>query len=279
MRDALPLAEAGSLARPARRTHRLRIVLALALVGLVCGAIVATPRAGGIAGIPAVGGSTVVVLDVSTSVVGTEATSAVARAVNDVLREVGPDGRTGLVVFSDIAETALPVGTPARELEPVLRFFVPPPGSAAWAPPAGGFARHPWAPAFSGGTTISSGLAAARRSLEHERGGRIVLISDLGDAPSDLPLLRRELLALTRRGISVRAIPLPTAAQRDVAFFRSWLGRDKVGVRLEPAFTRTAAPTARGALPTMLVVLAGAVALALAASELFAVSLRWRRTA
>ena len=74
------------------------------------------------------------------------------------------DGRYGLVVFSNVAYEALPPGSPASALRPLIRYFTVPtarrrPGAAAPLP------TNPWTLSFSSGTRISAGLDLAHRIL------------------------------------------------------------------------------------------------------------------
>src|SRR5919198_4728694 len=170
-RSGLPLADAEALRAPARRTRLVRAFVGLLLAGIVAAALWAAPRAGSSPRDDAAArASTVVVLDLSASV--DTARLAIGRALVRIIREVGARGRVGLVIFSDSAEEALPVGTAVRELAAFVHYFRPPHRGAP-----GVAATNPWAPRFSFGTTISSGLRAARRMVEREgRVSRVVLV-------------------------------------------------------------------------------------------------------
>jgi hypothetical protein len=269
----LQIADARALARAARRARLLRVLLVCVLGALVAAAVVLATHgsAPAAAAAPAGGRVTEVVLDVSGSV-GNRTFGFTERA----LRRLSRGGPIGLIVFSDSAEEALPPGTPAVELTPLIRLFRP------VQPPADGFAyagsrypTSPWYVSFSGGTRISAGLAAAREALtrDHVR-GRIVLISDLGDAADDLAKMKRELVALEQAGIELRVMPLPNTFARDLKRFRKLEGPKVAQVDVAP---RPRAPQAAGiAVPASLAALAVLVALALAANELYGVSLRWR---
>jgi hypothetical protein len=127
-------------------------------------------------------------------------------------------GRLGLVVFSDVAYAALPTGTPAAALKPMLRFFAPPGNGAE-------FAGSPWQQWFSAGTKISQGLLLADQMLEeqHAKKGAILLISDLADDPLDFDALRSSVLVLEQKGFPLEIIALDPSTQ-NVRFFRRLLG-------------------------------------------------------
>ena len=118
---AIPLADTADLGRLARRTTIVRI-------GLLRG----DPRGGrllhrrdldrlhvGEATLLGPGSSGVVVLDLSSST-----DSAPPREIPGVLRHLAnAGGRSGLVLFSDVAYEALPLGATSEELRPFLRYF------------------------------------------------------------------------------------------------------------------------------------------------------------
>jgi hypothetical protein len=93
-----------------------------------------------------------------------------------------------LILFSDWAEEALPPGTPGLRLAPFARIFSRPghaTGNENGSPPPAEEA-NPWYPSFSGGRRISEGVAAAREAIQRDTAdARVLLISDLGDAPDD----------------------------------------------------------------------------------------------
>jgi hypothetical protein len=277
----LPLADARELAGPARRTAAVRLALTALLTGLL-GVAVAT--SGGSAGLhPAASASkanTEIVLDVSGSVSGLTL-PPVGRALRAIMRSSGKSGTVGVVLFSDSAVEALPPGTPARELKPFVHFFTPigqsgRDGSAPQLPP------NPWALAFSDGTKISTGLATARKALERDHmGGRIVLISDLVDDTLDRRALRSELVRELRNPkLSVQVVSLPTGIfgndDADSQLYRSLLGAHAVAGTYPVPPTPRAAGTAAARFPGGHVGLTLVAAIALAAFELGAVTLRWR---
>jgi hypothetical protein len=117
-RGAIPSTQLPALRRAARRTTLLRLALGLVLVAAL-GAAVAVARGHDVRHAPLLPSGTtgIVVLDLSASI------------DNRAYRRVGHTMRTraaanepaGLVVVSDVAYELLPPGSPARELESLLR--------------------------------------------------------------------------------------------------------------------------------------------------------------
>jgi hypothetical protein len=141
--------------------------------------------------------------------------------VNALRKIVAAGNPIGLVGFSDSAYELLPPGTPARELEPVARLFVP-------IPTRNGdlrFPSSPWAP-LQGGTKISSGLNLADAALrrEHVRNGSVILISDLETTSDDASNVVDSVSALQRHGYALHLIGLePT--DPSLHFFQGLVGR------------------------------------------------------
>jgi hypothetical protein len=274
-RRGLQIADAPALARGARRAGRLRVILVAVLVAVVGPAVALAARNTGApaaVGAAPAGPVTEIVLDVSGSV-GDRTFGFTERA----LRRLSRGGPIGLVVFSDSAQEALPPGTPAVELEPLLRLFRPwPDAPAGPSPPVTTrYAMSPWYASFSGGTRISAGLSAAREALDRDHvRGRIVLISDLSDASDDLPQMKRELVRIEQAGIEFRVLPLPNTFAPDLSRFRR-LGGPEVARRVDIT-SRPQRAQAAIAVPAALAALAALLAVALAANELYGVSLRWR---
>ena len=277
----LPVADAPRLHRATRRTRALRAALAGAIalsaaaaVGLAAddrppGATAAAPREP----------TTEVVLDVSGSV-GESSSALAAKALTRIAHG---RGRVGLVLFSDSAQKTLPPGTPAAQLLPFARAFTPrirnretnklPVYQPPWESDA-----NPWHPSFSGGTTISAGLLAARTALERARGGgTILLISDLGDSLSDFALVRRELVALAQAHIPVRILALPNAAPKDVRWFRRLEGAESFERTLGPVDRPSvaSASSSNEAFPIAACGVTVLLALLLGINELAGRSLRW----
>jgi hypothetical protein len=291
-RSVLPLADAPSLRPAARRTAVVRSGLAAAILLALTAAYALAPN-GDLANALASGGTgSVVVLDVSGSITD-HGSAQIQHTLADEIRTAGPGGRVGLVLFSDVAMEALPPSAPARALQQFRRFFIAVkkhPGAsgadATTAVDSSGarmldYPQSPWGVAFSGGTTISSGLREAREDLGRAGldGGRVLLLSDLVDAPQDEPALRRELRAYAndpRLELAVRV--LSSNLPQQISLYRGILGDRAVqAARVgPPPSLRTAR---RYPLPLWLIVLSAAAALALAANELLGVPLLWRRPA
>jgi len=281
----IPFADSHGLGTGARRAWLIRLFLAAALGTLLLGAFVAVP--GESARAVTRTGRTVVVLDLSGSIEGNDF-PAVGRALERAAREAGSSG-TGLVLFSDSAEEALPPGTPTRELLRFRRFFssrsgpgqpesngtiLYRPGRKASTllppPPTGDL--NPWQPHFSGGTAISSGIAVARAALGEK--GQMILISDFVDSTWDAKALRKQLLAIARTpGLELEPILLPAVLPGAANPYLHLMERTL------PAVSKASAPAGRSetsTFPGWLLVLGGLLATALAANELLAVSLRFR---
>lgn len=212
-RDGIPTGEGRALRRHMRRTALLRAVLALALLGALASAFALT-RDADVHRAPLVPADTtaMLVLDLSASI-------GDFHRVGDALRRVAREQEeAGLVVFSDGAYELLPPGTPGRELEPFARFFTPL-GN-------GQYPTNPWDVAgFRGGTSISSGLTAARDALAREgvSHGSILLASDL-DVEADSERVSEIVTAIRGDGTEIRVLPVG-ALPRHVAFFERLLGR------------------------------------------------------
>jgi hypothetical protein len=263
----LPLADAPALGGAARRTSAVRLALAAGLVGCLVTAYAVSggSRTPSAAAAPA-GRNVEVVLDLSGSVAEVSNPQTLR-----ALRKIAATAqRVGLVVFSDSAEEVLPPGTPAAELGKVLRYFEPIHGQV--------YGPTPWSLRFTGGTSISSGLALARHALSRDHlGGSVVLVSDAADNVADTRALRRELVALARAGLDFHLERLRGSTPGDIAVYRRVYG--KQAVSLVPSMVHPAAGASRpsGApFPRWLVALALIAAALAAVREVLAVSLRWR---
>jgi hypothetical protein len=252
VRPSIPLGDVGVLARPARRTLALRIVLASALVGALVSAWFAAQSPGRRAGLLPRGKSPVVAIDMSWSVsYGSYA------QIERTLADLASSGRRlGLVFFSDIAYEALPPGTPASELRPYLRFF----GKRGLP--------NPWGDAFSGGTRIWSALDLARRMLHRDRisNGSVVLVSDLADAPNDRPQLGQTLASFARDSIPIKVVGLDPTPE-DAQFFRGALAHGGGSVTTVEDRKVTRPRPRPPAFPVALVAAAGSIALLLGLNE------------
>jgi hypothetical protein len=266
--DAIPLADALELRSTARRTLAVRLLLALLCVAAVAAIVLLGrhPHTRTIVPLPA-GAQTVLVLDLSASI----STDTFSR-IGGTLAALSRSGRRlGLVAFSDQAYEALPPGTPAADLAPLVRYFTLPPQKTPGFAPS--FPPNPWGATFTGGTRISAGLELAHSiAVAGKRPATVVLVSDLDDDPGDVPRLASVLLAYRRDHVPVRIVGLDPSAD-DVALF------DKL---LSPRPVITEAPTLAEAppgnvtpFPWDLVVLALVAALALTLLVAWAPRLEW----
>jgi len=216
----IPMAEAASFGAVARRTAVVRWALALALLALLVTAILAPRGRSASERLVQPGTSGIVVLDLSASI-SQDTYSRIGATLDELTRS---GGRFGLVVFSDVAYEALPPGTPAAELRPLIRYFaIERPRTAGFAPT---FPPNPWSASFSGGTKISAGLdlalsIASQRPLG--RRGSVLLVSDLADDSNDVSRMTATVLELRRRGIPLRVVALNPNVD-DRALFARLLG-------------------------------------------------------
>ncbi len=269
MSAGIPLADAGDLRR---RTRPARLLVALlAATAIACAVasllVARSPRTRTLVPLGR-SANAVLVLDLSASV-----SAGTSSRIAGTLRMLSASGgRFALVVFSDLAYEALPPGTPAGDLTPLIRFFKIPrqPGS----PVAPSFPPNPWANTFTGGTSISSGMALARQiALAQRPRPTVILVSDLDDNPGDLTALSGVLADDRRDGVPVRVVGLDPAPE-DVAFFAAALGtnaRISFAPTLEQAAARQATP-----FPWALAALALVAAVTLGLREGWAPKLDWR---
>ena len=269
-RTTIPLAGATGLAGFARRTRALRIGAAVALLVLAAAAILfgRHPRVHQIDFLPA-GSNGIVVLDVSASI-SSDTYSQIGTTLRDL---VATRGRYGLVVFSDTAYEALPPGSPAEALRPLVRFFTLPPQRVPGVAPT--FPDNPWTRSFSAGTRISKGLELARSVLIDARLSHpsVLLVSDLDDDAGDLSALASVADAYKQEHILLNVVAL-NAAGDDQDRFREFIrGSGMLTQGRLPNEPTTQAGGAR--FPTWLAAAAVALALLLAANELAFARLTW----
>ena len=262
----LPLADAPSLWRYARRTRQVRVVLGLALLAVFGLALFSAFQ---LRTRPtsyfAEGGSGIVVIDLSASV---DPRANVKLAT--LLRSLADsDQRLGLVAFEEQAYELLPPGTRGDEIRPMLRFF----GSERplLGPPT------PWSRSFLGGTSIGQGLRLARQIIERSGGGSALLISDLQDSGTDVPVLTDELGRYRHSGIGLRILPLYPNDQALGLF----AGLVPASAFVSDTSLEANAGTAErqsvvASFPLWLVLLESVLLLGLAANEYLGRSLRWR---
>jgi hypothetical protein len=133
---------------------------------------------------------------------------------------------------------------------------------------------NPWTNSFSAGTRISAGLGLAFnliRSDHLERPG-VVLISDLDDDPGDDVPLRAIALAYRHEAVRLKIVALNPAPNDEQRFARLLGSASDISHAPLPG-ERTTSSAAR--FPLWLAALAIAIAIALAANELFDARLTW----
>lgn len=269
-RDAIPLAGAREFATLARRTTIVRfaaaaVLLALAIVAILVGR---HPRVTEVRFLPK-SSNGIIVLDLSASI-SSDTYARIGATLRDL---VASHGRYGLVVFSDTAYEALPPGTPSEMLRPLSRFFALPPQKVPGEAPA--FPENPWTRSFTAGTRISAGLELARSVLIGDKLARpaVLLISDLDDDSGDLPALGQIATAYRNEHIVLNVVALNAAAQ-DAQRFRQFVhGSGSITAARLPGARTAVTGTAR--FPVWLALTAAAVALLLAANELWCARLTW----
>jgi hypothetical protein len=198
-----------------RRTFALRVVLAGGAVALL-GAAAASARGLDVrerSFLPP-GSTGVVVIDVSLSIAEANYVD-VRRTLRQLIRIDAP---VGLVFFSDIPYELLPPGTPASELEPLLRVLQPSLSKAA--PPI-----NPWWDTFRAGTRISVALAMAGDMLKRDKvdDGFVVLVSDLETAPEDVQATTRIIQQLQREKVDLKIVPM-SASGDSLRLYQGLLG-------------------------------------------------------
>jgi hypothetical protein len=284
---AIPTGDLRALASPARRTRALLVALPVCALAVAAALALAPGDRPALPAALQVDGrdGLVVVVDVSWSTLGSS--SLIAESLLALARD--PDRRAGLVLASDSAYMALPPDSPGSALRGWQRLITYVAANnrkiAARAKqdrtpipyPAPG--DYPWAGVFTGGTRLSSGIARATRAL-HESGarrGQIVLISDLRDAPDDLPRVSAAITRLHELGMRLRVVVVGNAVHDRKAFSDKG-GADFV-ISAADAVYQPHTPQRLPPAPPVgpLVALGAALALLLAASELLLPRLRWGR--
>jgi hypothetical protein len=208
--SAIPLADAPALRAPARLTLVVRTLLAAVAVAVAIVFVVLSrdPQTRTIAGLPH-DASTIVVLDVSASI-STDTYSRIGSTLGVLSRT---RTRVGLVVYSDGAYEALPPGTPAATLRPLVRYFTLPARAQSGFAPT--FPPNPWTNTFTGGTRISTGLELAHTIATAQRARpAVVLVSDLDDDPADIARLSARRRVPARRRAGARRRPEPERGRR-----------------------------------------------------------------
>jgi hypothetical protein len=269
VKAVIPVAGARGLSRVAARTTLIRRSLAAALVVLVLLAAAAARHPGVRQpnSLPVRSGD-MIVLDLSASI-----SSDTFSRIGDTLRKiVATGGHYGLVIFSNVAYEALPPGTPAAALKPLIRYFSPPAQGASSALPT-----NPWTLSFSSGTRISAGLDLAHRILVADGlpNARVVLISDLADDPEDIERLNQVAVDEYGRGRRRLGVVALNATPDDEAFFARIAGAAISDASPAPVRPSPPPATPAGTLPISLVAAILATLAALAVSGLFSARLRW----
>ena len=262
----VPTTEPRRLRRSGRRTAALRATLAVVLVAALT-ATYLVARGEDVQRAPLVpsGRAGIVVLDLSASTSEEAFAQTIQKLADD-------DERVGLVAFSDAAYELLPIGSPGRELLPLLRYFSTANGNE---PPA----EHPWVD-FRAGTRISEGMRVARDVLKREgvENGSLVLVSDFEILPDEIDRVAEQVAFVRGDGIDVRLVPLqPTPERR--ARVNAILGGAAV-LRDETENAPVRAPEARSlssAVPWTFVGVAGLLVLLLALNERLLPRLEVRR--
>lgn len=262
-RPAVGLPDARTLRRPRGRAALLRTLFAGGAVALL---LAAAASARGLdvrerSFLPR-GTTGVVVLDLSLSIQDTNYLD-VRRAVREL---VATDAPIGVVVFSDVPYELMPPGTPASELEPLLRLL---------RPPRTGNPVNPWTDTFRAGTRISAALGTARDMLLRDgvQDGFVVLVSDLETAPDDVQAMTRTVSDLREKGIDLRVVPI-SASSDGLRLFGELLGREGFAELRGGGGERRVFESTLGAeLPTTLLLLGGLLFLALALHEQLAARL------
>ena len=269
MSSGIPLADA-----PAFRTRAIatRVALAVLAAGAAAAAVGVllssrSPQSQTVVPLPS-NANVVIVLDLSASI-----SSDSFSRIGGTLRALSQTGdRVGLVVFSNGAYEALPPGTPAADLAPLVRYFTLPQQRVPGYLPT--FPANPWATTFTGGTNISAGMEIAIDIAVAQRPrAAVMLISDLDDDPNDLPTLAAVGAVAQHDRVPIRIVGL-NASPEDIEYFRTIFGRSAPIV--EAPTLEQAAPHEQTPFPWALVALALVAAVALALREGWAPRLAWR---
>jgi uncharacterized protein (DUF58 family) len=262
----IPLADARSFRTRAVATRVVLAALAAGAVAAAVGVLLASrfSQSQTLVLLPS-NANVVIVLDLSASI---DSFSPIGATLGAVSRS---GDRVGLVLFSDDAYEALPPGTPAADLAPMVRYFTLPRQSAP-----GLYPLNPWGSTFTGGTNIAAGMEMAIDIAVAQRPrAAVMLISDLDDDPNNLPALTAVGAVAQHDRVPIRIVGL-SPSPANVAYFRSVFG---------PSAPIVEAPTPAQAsreeqtpFPWTLVALAAAAAIALALREGWAPRLGWRRS-
>jgi hypothetical protein len=269
--SGIPLADARALRSRVVATRVALTVLAACAAAAAVGVLLSSrsPHSQTLVPLPS-NANVVIVLDLSASI-----SSDSFSRIGGTLRALSQTGeRVGLVVFSDDAYEALPPGTPAADLAPLVRYFTLPQQKVPGFMPS--FPANPWANTFTGGTVISAGMELAIDIAVAQRPrAAVMLVSDLDDDPNDLPALAAVAQVAEHDGVPIRILGLNPSPE-DIEYFRTIFGRSAPIV--EAPTLEQAAPREQTPFPWALVALALLAAVALALREGWAPRLTWRRS-
>jgi hypothetical protein len=281
--QAIPTVDTGTLASAARRTRVAVTVLSIAAIAITAAFVVVSTRPANVPAALRGGNGLMVVMDVSSSTLGFSDT--IAKSLLTLANN--PAQKAGLVLASQSAYVALPPDTPGSALRGWQRMVTyinqqnrklavrakldrtplpdPAPGD------------YPWVGVFTGGTRLSAGLATAIQALRDAgvRRGQIVLISDLRDAPEDLPRVGSLISRMHELGMKLRVVTVGDASRDQKAF--SDLGGAQFITAAADAVYAPKSPHASSSTPSVLpfVLLGCLLAVVLALAELL-VPFSWR---
>ena len=281
---SIPSVDAPALAPVVRRTRIALAVVAVLALAAAAALVPVSHRESGAPTALAGGRGLMIVIDVSSSTLGF--TSTIARSLAALSND--PSQRAGLVLASQSAYVALPPETPGSALRGWARMIryineqnhklvvrakldrTPVPS------PAPG--DYPWVGVFTGGTRLSVGLAQALQALEAAgiNDGQVVLVSDLRDAPDDLPRVAAQIERMREHGTRLNVVTVGRAAitpKEFSDFGGSAFIRSAADAVYAPGHD-AAVPSRPSALPLVLLGVALAALLALVEPLL---PLRWRR--
>jgi hypothetical protein len=213
-RPAIPSVDTQALAPAARRTRIALAGLAVLALAVALALVAAANRGRSVPDALRGGDGLMIVIDVSSSTLGFS--NMIAKSLRTLADD--PSQRAGLVLASQSAYIALPPETPSSALGGWARMITyineqnhklaarakldrtplpnPAPGD------------YPWVGVFTGGTRLSTGLASAMKALSDAgtRHGQIVLVSDLRDAPEDLPRVGVLIGRMRELGVKLRVV-------------------------------------------------------------------------
>lgn len=268
--SAIPLADAATLRPQAQRTLLVRVSLALVLVCAIAAVSIVSRHSHTQTIVTVPNHATaLVVLDLSASI----SADTYARIGSTLSSLAHSTGRYGLVVFSDQAYEALPPGTPAANLEPLVRYFTLPAQHRPGFAPT--FPVNPWQNTFSAGTKIASGLVLARSIALTDELKRplVILVSDLDDDPDDLFRLVQITRVYKHEHIPLRIVGLNPTPSNAALFAKLTAGAPIVNAGVLGPGPH---PQNHTPFPWTLVALTLALGAGLAAGELWGPRLEWQ---